>query len=44
MTTVRLILWLLGDLLSVPFHLIVFGFTRSRHRSELRRALEDVAK
>jgi hypothetical protein len=43
MTTVRLLLWLAGDLLSVPFHLIVFACTRSRLRRELRRALEDAA-
>jgi hypothetical protein len=39
----RVLLWLAGDLLSIPFHLVVFLCTRSRHRRELRRALEDAA-
>ena len=31
------------DLLSTPFHLLVFLFTRARHRRALRRALEESA-
>ena len=31
------------DLLSTPFHLIVFLFTRARHRRALQRALEESA-
>ena len=31
------------DLLSTPFHLVVFLFTRARHRRALQRALEESA-
>jgi hypothetical protein len=35
--TVKLVL----DLVTVPFHLVVFAFTRGRHRRAFRRALEE---
>ncbi|MBM3986302.1 MAG: hypothetical protein FJ296_11570 [Planctomycetes bacterium] len=38
-----LALKLLLDLLSTPLHLLAFLFTRSRHRRDLRRALEESA-
>ena len=41
--TWRVLAWLAGDLLSIPFHLLVFLCTRSRHRRAFRRALEDAA-
>jgi hypothetical protein len=31
------------DLLSTPFHLVIFLFTRARHRRALQRALEESA-
>ena len=31
------------DLLSTPFHMVIFLFTRARHRRALQRALEESA-
>ena len=31
------------DLVSTPFHLVIFLFTRARHRRALQRALEESA-
>ncbi len=41
--TLLLLLWLAADLLSIPFHLLSFAFTRSRHRRAFRRALEQAS-
>ncbi|MCB9898934.1 MAG: hypothetical protein H6825_13095 [Planctomycetes bacterium] len=41
---VVIVLQLLGDLVSVPFHLVAFLFTRSRVRRAFRHALDESAR
>jgi len=41
--TALIVWWLVSDLLSLPFHLIQFLFTRARHRRDFQRALKDAA-
>ena len=38
---VRLVAWLVGDLVSIPFHLVAFRFRRGRLRRQFRRTLEE---
>ena len=38
---VRLVAWLVGDLVSIPFHLVAFLFRRGRLRRQLRRTIEE---
>ncbi len=39
-----IVLKLAGDLLSVPFHFVVFLFTSRRHRRDFRRVLSESAR
>ncbi len=39
----RIVWWLVSDLLSLPFHLIKFVFTRAQCRRDFQRALKDAA-
>ena len=37
----RLVAWLSGDLVSIPFHLVAFLFRRGHLRRQLRRTIEE---